>query len=114
MVWFATIHQECKFSGTDEAVKEGSARLGMQKPRLQTHIQVIVSTKDTKHKITLLPEGNQKRFSKADWTFKNIKDFNLMFECRKPKNWELEEKKLRKRLEQWIKNYPDTEKVMET
>lgn len=114
LVWFATIHQERKFSGTDEAVKEGSARSGMQKPGLQTHIHVIVSRRDAEQKITLSPEGNQKRFSKADWTLKNIKDFNLMFEYSQPKNLELEEKKLRTRLEQWTKNYPDIEKLIET
>ena len=114
LVWFATIHQERKFSGTDEAVKEGFARSGTQKPGLQTHIHVIVSRRDAEQKITLSPEGNQKRFSKADWTFKNIKDFNLMFEYSQPKNLELEEKKLRIRLEQWTKNYPDIAKIIET
>ena len=114
LVWFATIHQERKFSGTDEAVKDGFARSGTQKPGLQTHIHVIVSRRDAEQKITLSPEGNQKRFSKADWTLKNIKDFNLMFEYSQPKNLELEEKKLRTRLEQWTKNYPDIEKIIET
>ena len=114
LVWFATIHQERKFSGTDEAVKDGFARSGTQKPGLQTHIHVIVSRRDAEQKITLSPEGNQKRFSKADWTFKNIKDFNLMFEYSQPKNLELEEKKLRTRLEQWTKNYPDIAKIIET
>ncbi len=113
LVWFATIHQERKFSGTDEAVKEGSARSGMQKPGLQTHIHVIVSRRDAEQKITLSPEGNQKRFSKADWTLKNIKDFNLMFEYHPPKNLEYEEKKLRARVENWSKNYPDIEKLIE-
>ena len=114
LVWFATIHQERKFSGTDEAVKEGFARSGTQKPGLQTHIHVIVSRRDAQQKITLSPEGNQKRFSKSDWTFKNIKDFNVMFEYSQPKNLELEEKKLRIRLEQWTKNYPDIAKIIET
>lgn len=114
LVWFATIHQERKFSGTDEAVKEGFARSGMQKPGLQTHVHVIVSRRDAEQKITLSPEGNQKRFSKADWTIKNIKDFNLMFEYSQPQNLELEEKKLRIRLEQWTKNYPDIGKIIET
>ena len=114
LVWFATIHQERKFSGTDEAVKEGFARSGTQKPGLQTHIHVIVSRRDAEQKITLSPEGNQKRFSKSDWTFKNIKDFNVMFEYSQPKNLELEEKKLRIRLEQWTKNYPDIAKIIET
>ncbi len=113
LVWFATIHQERKFSGTDEAVKEGSARSGTQKPGLQTHIHVIVSRRDAEQKITLSPEGNQKRFSKADWTLKNIKDFNSMFEYRPPKNLEYEEKKLRERVENWSKNYPDVEKLIE-
>jgi hypothetical protein len=113
LVWFATIHQERKFSGTDEAVKEGSARSGTQKPGLQTHIHVIVSRRDAEQKITLSPEGNQKRFSKADWTLKNIKDFNLMFNYHPPKNLEYEEKKLRERVGNWSKNYPEIEKLIE-
>ncbi len=113
LVWFATIHQERKFSGTDETVKEGVARSGTQKPGLQTHIHVIVSRRDADQKITLSPEGNQKRFSKADWTLKNIKEFNLMFQYSPPKNLELEEKKLRDRLEKWSQNYPGVEKIIE-
>lgn len=80
LIWFATVHETRKFSGTDQEVKDGKAKSGALKEGLQTHIHVIISARDNEMKITLNPNGHKSRFSQADWTKQNIQDFNKTFQ----------------------------------
>jgi hypothetical protein len=91
LVWFATIHETRRFSGTDTEVKEGKAKSGELKQGLQTHIHVIISARDKEMKITLSPNGHKNRFSREEWTKKNIQDFNQNFQY-KPKYEHYEQK----------------------
>ncbi|GAA4366138.1 hypothetical protein GCM10023185_37060 [Hymenobacter saemangeumensis] len=67
LVWGATIHQERSYRGTDPEVSTGQAKIGEQRPGLQTHIHVIVSARDAEQKITLNPGGRRNRFDLMKW-----------------------------------------------
>ena len=81
LVWFATIHQNRAFKGTDVEVLNGTKKSGELKEGLQTHIHVVVSARDKEMKITLNPNtSNKNRFKMTDWFEANQKQFNLQFD----------------------------------
>ena len=97
LVWFATVHETRKFSGTDHEVKEGNAKSGDLKEGLQTHIHVIISARDKEMKITLNPNGHKSRFSQADWTKNNIQDFNKTFQYQPKESQNINQKEKKER-----------------
>lgn len=67
LVWYATIHHEREYRGTDKEVLAGKALVGEKRPGLQTHVHVIVSARDRKQKVTLNPGGRRSRFNLIYW-----------------------------------------------
>lgn len=79
LVWGATLHQQRSYRGTDPEVSTGKAKVGEQRPGLQTHIHVIVSARDTEQKITLNPGGRRNRFDLMKWQAAAGKQFEKQF-----------------------------------
>ncbi len=106
LVWFATFHQGREYNGLDKLVREGTAKAGVAKSGLQTHIHVIVSRRDGAQKITLTPTGRRERFSIQDWQKQNAQDFKQLFGYEKQTYFDKAESKeqhLRNRLEKLSK-----------
>ncbi|GAB2642314.1 hypothetical protein GCM10027035_40320 [Emticicia sediminis] len=81
LVWYATIHQNRAYKGTDLEVLNGEKKSGDLKEGLQTHIHVIVSARDKKQKITLNPNtSNRNRFKMTTWFEANQRQFNQQFD----------------------------------
>lgn len=83
LLWFATIHHDRTYKGTDKEVQEGKAKSSELKPGLNMHAHVVVSKRDREQKITLSPYGNKQRFDMNLWQAHNQKSFNRMFDYRK-------------------------------
>ncbi|MCC2548486.1 DUF5712 family protein [Hymenobacter sp. BT175] len=79
LVWGATIHRERSYRGTDPEVSTGKAKIGEQRPGLQTHIHVIVSARDAEQKITLNPGGRRNRFDLMKWQTAAGRQFEKQF-----------------------------------
>jgi hypothetical protein len=94
LVWYATIHQNRAYKGTDLEVLNGEKKSGDLKEGLQTHIHVVVSARDKEQKITLNPNtSNRNRFKMTAWFEANQRQFNQQFnfqpdpkEIRQPKD----------------------------
>jgi len=94
LVWYATIHQNRAYKGTDLEVLNGEKKSGDLKEGLQTHIHVVVSARDKEQKITLNPNtSNRNRFKMTAWFEANQRQFNQQFnfqpdpkEMRQPKD----------------------------
>jgi hypothetical protein len=94
LVWYATIHQNRAYKGTDLEVLNGEKKSGDLKEGLQTHIHVVVSARDKEQKITLNPHtSNRNRFKMTAWFEANQRQFNQQFdfqpdpkEMRQPKD----------------------------
>lgn len=81
LVWYATIHQNRAYKGTDAEVVNGEKKSGDLKEGLQTHIHVVVSARDKEQKITLNPNTpNKNRFKMTAWFESNQKQFNQQFD----------------------------------
>jgi hypothetical protein len=81
LVWYATIHQNRAYKGTDIEVLNGEKKSGDLKAGLQTHIHVVVSARDKEQKITLNPNtSNRNRFRMTAWFEANQKQFNQQFD----------------------------------
>ncbi len=81
LVWFATIHQNRAYKGTDLEVLNGEKKSGDLKEGLQTHIHVVVSARDREQKITLNPNtSNRNRFKMTAWFEANQRQFNQQFD----------------------------------
>ena len=79
VVWGATLHQQRSYRGTDPQVSAGKAKIGEQRPGLQTHIHVIVSARDAEQKITLNPGGRRNRFDLMKWQTAAGQQFEKQF-----------------------------------
>lgn len=79
LVWSAIVHKTRRFKHDDEEVKEGKNQRGDRKEGLQTHIHIIVSTRDQAQKITLNPTGKKERFNIVDWQKMNAEQFSKQF-----------------------------------
>lgn len=83
LVWYATIHQNRTYKGTDLEVLNGKKKSGDLKEGLQTHIHVVVSARDKEQKITLNPStSNRNRFIMTAWFEANQRQFNQQFDFR--------------------------------
>ncbi|WP_064198443.1 MULTISPECIES: DUF5712 family protein [Emticicia] len=81
LIWYATIHQNRAFKGTDLEVLNGKKKSGDLKEGLQTHIHVVVSARDIEQKITLNPNtSNRNRFRMTAWFDANQRQFNQQFD----------------------------------
>lgn len=60
LLYAGKIHHKRNYKGTDDKVKNGSAKSGQEKPGLQSHIHVIVSRKDRDMKMKLSPLANER------------------------------------------------------
>lgn len=81
LVWYATIHQNRAYKGTDLEVLNGEKKSGDLKAGLQTHIHVVVSARDKEQKITLNPNtSNRNRFKMTTWFEANQRQFNQQFD----------------------------------
>ncbi len=81
LVWYATIHQNRAYRGTDLEVLNGKKKSGDLKEGLQTHIHVVVSARDKEQKITLNPNtSNRNRFKMTAWFEANQRKFNQQFD----------------------------------
>lgn len=76
LVWFATIHQQRK---EKEGEKKGQVKAGQN-----THVHILVSTKDKSGKSHLNPKGRKSTFNFKDWQVQNGKTFQQMFGYEKP------------------------------
>ena len=102
LVWYAIIHREREYSGTDVQVKEGRAKSGQRKEGDQTHIHIIVSRRDSGQKISLTPTGPRARFPAQNWQEKNAADFQKMYGFEGKSHFSKDtykEEKLRERIE---------------
>ncbi|GAA4394154.1 DUF5712 family protein [Hymenobacter koreensis] len=79
LVWGATLHQQRSYRGTDPEVSTGQAKIGEQRPGLQTHIHVIVSARDAQQRITLNPGGRRSRFDLMQWQAAAGRQFEKQF-----------------------------------
>ncbi|MDJ1482638.1 DUF5712 family protein [Cytophagaceae bacterium YF14B1] len=79
VLWFAIIHRERDYSGSDPMVREGKARSGERKKGDQTHIHIIVSRRDKAQTVNLTPTGAKTRFSIKSWQEKNAGDFQQLY-----------------------------------
>jgi hypothetical protein len=80
LVWYAIIHQNRAYKGTDLEVLNGERKSGDLKEGLQTHIHVVVSARDIEQKITLNPStSNRNRFKMTAWFEANQRQFNQQF-----------------------------------
>ncbi len=81
LVWYATIHQNRAYKGTDVEVLNGEKKSGDLKKGLQTHIHVVVSARDKEQKITLNPNtSNKQKFKMTTWFEANQRQFNQQFD----------------------------------
>lgn len=81
LVWYAAIHQNRAYKGTDLEVLNGQKKSGDLKEGLQTHIHVVVSARDNEQKITLNPNtSNRNRFKMTAWFEANQRQFNQQFD----------------------------------
>lgn len=81
LVWYATIHQNRAYKGTDTEVLNGEKKSGDLKEGLQTHIHIVVSARDKEQKTTLNPNTpNNNRFKMTTWFENNQKQFNQQFD----------------------------------
>ncbi|WP_394993042.1 DUF5712 family protein [Emticicia sp.] len=93
LVWYATIHQNRAYKGTDVEVLNGKKKSGDLKEGLQTHIHVVVSARDSEQKITLNPNtSNRNRFKMTAWFEANQRQFNQQFDF-KPESKEVSQPK---------------------
>ena len=72
-MWAAIIHQERKNRGTDEGLQ------GEKKDVLQTHIHVMVSTRDADPKITLDPLDRADRFNRVQFQAEAVTQMVVQF-----------------------------------
>ena len=79
LVWSAIVHKTRRFKHDDDEVKQGKNQRGERKEGLQTHIHIIVSTRDQAQKITLNPTGKKERFNIVDWQKMNAEQFSNQF-----------------------------------
>jgi hypothetical protein len=89
LVWFATIHQEREYRGTDNEVIAGKAMVGEKRPGLQTHIHIIVSARDKEQKVTLNPGGRRSRFNLMNWQRAAGQQFEKQFDYKALENEKL-------------------------
>jgi hypothetical protein len=119
LVWYAVIHREREYSGTDKEVKEGRAKSGQRKEGDQTHIHIIVSRRDSEQKVSLTPTGPRARFSVQQWQEKNAGDFQKMYGFEGKSHFSKDaykEQKLRERVETFkekhrLGNYLSTDRI---
>ena len=83
LVWYGIIHETRKYQWDDKEVKEGKAQKGEQKQGVQTHIHIVVSTRDKEQKITLNPDTSKARFNIVDFQKKNAETFQQRFNYEK-------------------------------
>ncbi len=106
LVWFAAIHREREYSGTDAEVKAGRARSGELKSGDQTHIHIIVSRRDQEQKISLTPLASKDRFNMKEWQRQNAADFQRTFHYEKQTYYSRKENEkettLRERVEKFV------------
>ena len=79
LVWYGIIHETRKYQWDDKEVKEGKVERGAMKEGVQTHIHVIVSTRDNEQKITLNPQTSKSRFNIIDFQKANGETFKQQF-----------------------------------
>ncbi|WP_207435944.1 DUF5712 family protein [Sabulibacter ruber] len=92
LVWFATIHLDREYRGTDKEVLAGKAQVGGKRPGLHTHLHVIVSARDREQKLTLNPGGRRSRFNLMQWQMAAGQQFEGQFHYKA-----LEQEKLKPR-----------------
>lgn len=105
VVWFAIIHRERDYSGSDPMVREGKARSGERKKGDQTHIHIIVSRRDKEQIANLTPTGSKTRFSIKSWQEKNALDFQQLYGFTEQTHFPndvFKEEKLRKRIQAFV------------
>lgn len=83
LVWYGIIHETRKYQWDDKEVKEGKAQKGESKGGVQTHIHIVVSTRDKEQKITLNPDTSKARFNIVDFQKKNAETFQQQFNYEK-------------------------------
>lgn len=83
LLYFATLHEERKYKGTDYKVKNKEEKAGNKKSGDNTHIHVIVSARDKQMKITLNPLKSRRRFSIDSFSEKSSIQFAEKFNHRK-------------------------------
>jgi len=103
LLFAGKIHHQRTYKGTDNEVKNGTAKSGDKKPGLNTHIHIIISRKDRDMKMKLSPLANergrnnnsklngkrvQRGFDRNLYRIKNEKLFDQKFNYDRP----LEEK----------------------
>jgi hypothetical protein len=77
LVYFAKIEENRYYKGTDEEVKQGTAKQGDVLPGDNTHVHIIVSRQDRNRAMKLSPLANDKKlFSRENFKLKSCKHFD--------------------------------------
>ena len=106
LVWFGRVETERHYSGTDEAVLNGSHKQGDLKQGLQLHVHIIVSRMDKTQTVSLSPltrsKGNKqvldgqtvvKGFDRTEWSTRCFERFRSKYNhipcyVKSKKEWE--------------------------
>ena len=83
LVWYGILHKTRKFQWNDKEVMEGEARRGDQKSGIQTHVHIVVSTRDKDQKITLNPKTSRARFNIVEFQRSSAELFQKQFKYEK-------------------------------
>jgi Family of unknown function (DUF5712) len=77
LVYFAKVEENRYYKGTDEAVKQGTARQGDVLEGDNTHVHIIVSRQDRTQRIKLSPLANSKKlFSRENFKLSSCLRFD--------------------------------------
>ncbi|GAB4019291.1 hypothetical protein GCM10028808_56530 [Spirosoma migulaei] len=83
LVWYGIVHKTRKYQWNDKEVRGGEVRRGEQKSGIQTHIHIVVSTRDKEQKITLNPKTSRARFNIIEFQKSSAELFQKQFKYEK-------------------------------
>ncbi|GAB3277119.1 hypothetical protein GCM10027347_50940 [Larkinella harenae] len=90
LVWYGIVHQTRKYRWDDKDVRSGQAEKGDWKAGFQSHVHVIVSTRDQEQKITLNPHTRKTRFNIINFQKETAKGFQNQFQYDKENSYHKE------------------------
>ncbi|OJW71137.1 DUF5712 family protein [Spirosoma sp. 48-14] len=83
LVWYGIVHKTRKYKWNDKGVREGDVRRGDQKSGIQTHVHIVVSTRDKEKKVTLNPRTSRARFNIVEFQRSSAELFQKQFKYEK-------------------------------
>lgn len=83
LVWYGIVHKTRKYHWNDKGVRDGDVRRGDQKSGIQTHVHIVVSTRDKEQKVTLNPKTSRARFNIIEFQRSSAELFQKQFKYEK-------------------------------